>query len=137
MISLIEWLLLIPVSLISWPIVFLTHEYCHIKSQKLLQEGKIQIWKWSMSVSMSTYPRPKWFWFAGGILSGLIWLFLSLVAYYYGAWVLYVPWSTLAVVNLCYGIWEGTKGPPGRYKIYAISGVGMIIFWALMTWLYL
>ncbi len=134
----INLIFIFPCILYSWAVTFLIHELMHIKSQGIHAEGTINVhYPHSMTATVKNITRPRLFWFAGGIYSGIIHLLISGMLFYYDAWGMYIPISIFAMMNLCYGFWEGFKGPLGRYKIYAISGIGTLIFWILYYYMVL
>ena len=127
----IDYIILILVSLFCWIESFLLHEYMHIKSQGILMTGTIDVKQFGFTCSPEFIKNRKWLYYAGGILSGIVYLIMGVCLWYYGIWSFYVPFITFGIINLSYGIWEGWKGPTGRYKVYIATIGVMVVFWLL------
>ena len=113
----IHTIILIVMTIIYWAESFQMHELMHIKSHGVKATGTIDVNEIGMTCT-SNNPTNPYSSYAGGIYSGIIYLLVALMAYYYGAWGFYLPASTFGVMNLVYGFYEGKYGARGRFKIY-------------------
>jgi len=135
MITIIDWIFLIPATIFALVNSFLLHELCHVKSQGFGMTGRIDIEKFGFTCTPDYVHNEKWLYYSGGLLSGLIFLLMGGMLWYYGIWSFYVPFITLGVINFAYGIWEGIKGSEGRWKIYGLITIVMMIWWGLHYYL--
>jgi hypothetical protein len=109
----------------------------HIKSQGLDATGNIHVKPLSMEVT-SNVIRNKMFDFAGGLYSGVIFIFIGIIL---GIVTLPFGWIFIMVglTNFVYGIFEGKYLPKwgnnnkfkvGRYSIY----IFMTLIMSLIGW---
>ena len=142
MIQLYDFLRLIPVFLFTWIISFLAHEFFHIKA-RLIQgyndTGNIQVYKYSMSAYRDNVTNDSWFFLAGGLLSGVLFIFMG---FFCSDKVWMVSFFTAGAVNICYGFFEmfflprwgdSRKYRIGRYSIYIT--VSLILLVCLLWWM--
>ena len=131
MITIADWIILPLMTIFFWQSSFLYHELMHIKSQGLLMTGRIWVEKYGYLVSADEIYNDYYYRLAGGFYSGIIHLIVGGILWYYQAWGAYVPAITFGMMNLAYGFWEAEKGPEGRYKIYGIVALIMVILWII------
>ena len=93
--------------------------------------GTIHVRNFGMTCSSEFVHNYGLMQYAGGIYSGIVYLVMGILMYCYGMWGFYVPTITFALINIVYGLWEGSKGPKGRWKIYGLTSIGMFIFWII------
>jgi len=123
------------ITIYMWLISFLFHELAHIKSQGLGMHGRINVYKTGFTASIDEIYNRRWCRLAGGLVSGIIHLILGGVFLWQNLWYLYIPTITFGMINLVYGFWEMDHGGEGRYKIYGIVLVIMIVIWLLQYYL--
>jgi len=131
MTGIVDYIILICMTLYYWLGSFLYHEFMHIRSQGIGAEGTIWVHKFSMTCAAKYVKWPYLYSLAGGLYSGIIHVIVGLLAVYYHAWGFYVPTITFGVVNIAYGIWEAERGAKGRYYIYVATLIIMIVFWVI------
>lgn len=120
--------------LYAWIGTFLWHEFFHIKSQGILNTGKININRYGMTASVDDKHNPEWCKLAGGLLAGLVHLFIGGICMFKNAWYLGIPLITFAVMNIAYGFWEWKKDVKDRWKVYLASLSFMIGVWLIYLW---
>ena len=136
MISITDIIIMLLMVIYAWGGSFLWHELMHIKSQGIKNTGRIFVHPSGMTVATDNKRWPYLCRLAGGLYSGIIHLIVGGFAWYYGIWAFYVPLITLGMINVIYGVYEAEVGTKGRYKIYGITTIIMIIFWIIYTSLY-
>ena len=102
----------------AWLASFMIHEWMHIKSQGLFMTGIINVGKCGMTCAADTILDKGWYYFSGGLLSGILHLLIGLPLWYYGVWALYIPIITFAVINLAYSFYEWKIGTENRFRVY-------------------
>jgi len=118
-----------------WLTSFLVHEFMHIKSQGILMGGTIYVNEFGMTVDADEIYNLDLFYLSGGLYSGIIFMLLGIILFYYNAVALYIPSFTFGFINLTYGFWEFIHGAEGRWKIYLTSTIISIIFWLVCIFL--
>ena len=113
----------------AWLTTFLWHEFFHIKSQGLLNTGRINVYKSGFTATVDNKTNPEWCRLAGGFLSGILHFIIGGILWYHKLWYMYIPIITLAIINFTYGFWEMNHGGDGRYKVYGATTIVMILFW--------
>jgi len=126
---LFRYALLIFSFLFAWVNCFLLHELMHIKSQGLLMKGTIRVSKFGMTCVSDEVKNEKIYAYSGGIYSGIIYLIMSAFLFIYGIWEMYVPFSTVGVINVSYGVLEGMGYVSKRFILYVVVFIIMIILW--------
>lgn len=103
--------------LFAWVSSFLIHELMHVKGQGLSSEGTIYVGFFGFRASCRKIKYPKWFFYSGGILSGMVMLVVSYLLYLSCVDV-WLWWTFLSVsmVQLCYGIYEGVVSGDVVYR---------------------
>jgi len=111
--------------LFAWVLGFLLHELMHVLSQG--RTGVIYIEGLSMRATAEHYWNIRFFYLAGGLLSGLVFIVAGVLVFFLPT--LYVVWCffTVGVVNIIYGFFEcaflprwgnSLKYTVGRYSLY-------------------
>jgi len=122
----------------AWFTSFLWHELGHIKCEHLSDTGDIQVFDLSMQAYRNNATNDAWFYYAGGILSGLLHIIIGLLC---TDLVFKFGFLTVGFVNLAYGFFEGHFLPKwgdtrrykiGRYAVYlSIVVIALIIWWVI------
>ena len=134
MIEVIDIIILIFMIPFSWITSFLMHELMHIKSQGLRMTGTIRIYEKYLTCNADTVRTIEYIYFAsGGLYSGIIFIWVGVLAVLYNAWGFYVPLISFGILNMVYGFWEGFKKINTRYYMYVITIIILIIFWTIFT----
>ena len=135
----LEYLVFPLVFLFAWISSFLWHELMHIKSQGLGWDGIIYVDRLGLRASCNSYSSISWFYYGGGILSGLVFLILSFCLSIYSLPIGYI-FGMVGNTNLVYGIFEGrfiqTMNSKTyffcRYSLYCITITVMVIIYQLV-----
>lgn len=115
----IEYLIFPLVFLFAWISSFLWHELGHIKSQGILKDGVIYVDRFGLRASCNSYSSISWFYYGGGILSGLVFLLLSFCLVRYTLPIGYI-FGMVGITNLVYGIFEGLYIQTMHSKTYIL-----------------
>ena len=127
-----EILIFIFASVFAWLNSFLLHEWSHIKGEGLFNCGKINVNEVGFTATPDETKDARYMRFSGGFYSGCANLAFGAILWAYGIWTLYIPFITVAILNIVYAFWEMDHGGEGRFKIYGITLLAMIIFWLVI-----
>jgi hypothetical protein len=96
-----------------------------------MSSGTINVDAFGMTANVDVMLNSRLFYLAGGLYSGILHLLIGVMFWYLclGLWSIYVPCVSFGVLNIAYGLWEMDHSGEGRFKIYAITLVCIIVFW--------
>lgn len=136
MITWFDILVFLSSAIFAWVNCFLLHELMHIKSQGLAMEGMIEVGKIGFTAGPRKMVNENLFFLAGGLYSGLIYLYISLLLFLCGALWFTITFSTVGMINVVYGIHERKYHGEGRFKVYLLTGLGMLLLWSSYVYMY-
>ena len=135
MIQLYDFLRLLPLYVFCFIGSFLFHELGHIKCSSLKDTGNIQVFRYGFAASRDNKSNDWWFFLAGGLLAGVLYITIGLLCWYDS--VVQLCLFTAGIVNICYGPFEMYYLPRwgsgdkrykyGRYSIYIIVTIVCLI----------
>ena len=143
MISLYQLLQLLVLFPFVWIASFLFHEFFHVKARIIFGKndtGEIQVFRYGFSAYREYVTNDSWFFLAGGLLSGTLFILIGLVL-----WpnvVIRTCLFTTGAVNIVYGFFEMRFLPLwgnnqcytiGRYSLYCITTIVCMV--CLLWWI--